>query len=153
MQIRSTKSWLGSLMRFVVILFSQAAFVPSSESVLDTSYFTSRFSWNPSDEHVYAASEYDDSESGSTSGSSSCLSNRHDELVLYCRILPVLQNQERAFKLVIFNTLSYFIFWWNNDQGDECRGLAEFDSGSSVNYSFSNFSFKVSLNRVGWTSV
>jgi len=84
----------------------KAAFVPSSESVLDTSYFTSRFSWNPSDEHVYAASEYDDSESGSTSGSSSCLSNRHDEL------------------------------------GDECRGLAEFDSGSSVNYSFSNFSFK-----------
>ena len=28
-------------------------------------------------------------------------------------------------------------------QGDECGGLAEFDSGSSINYSFSNFSFKV----------
>lgn len=28
-------------------------------------------------------------------------------------------------------------------QGDECGGLAEFESGSSVNYSFSNFSFKV----------
>ncbi|GFZ03431.1 protein kinase superfamily protein [Actinidia rufa] len=84
----------------------KAAFVPSSESALDTTYFTSRYSWNPSDEHVYAASEFEDSDDGSTSGSSSCLSNRHDEL------------------------------------GDECRGLAEFDLGSSVNYSFSNFSFK-----------
>lgn len=84
-------------MLFVIFLFSQAAFVPSSESVLDTSYFTSRFSWNPSDEHVYAASEYDDSESGSTSGSSSCLSNRHDELVLCDKILPVLQNQRDSF--------------------------------------------------------
>lgn len=31
----------------------------------------------------------------------------------------------------------------NSEQGDECAGLAEFDSGASVNYSFSNFSFKV----------
>lgn len=64
---------------------TQAAFVPSSESALDTSYFTSRFSWNPSDEHVYAASEFDlfedSSDNGSMSGSSSCISNRHDELV------------------------------------------------------------------------
>ena len=30
-----------------------------------------------------------------------------------------------------------------DEQGDECGGLAEFESGSSVNYSFSNFSFKV----------
>lgn len=29
------------------------------------------------------------------------------------------------------------------EQVDECGGLAEFESGSSVNYSFSNFSFKV----------
>ncbi|XAR49494.1 Non-specific serine/threonine protein kinase [Bertholletia excelsa] len=84
----------------------KAAFVPASESALDTSYFTSRYSWNPSDEHVYATSEFEDSENGSTSGSSSGVSNRHDEL------------------------------------GDECGGLAEFESGSSVNYSFSNFSFK-----------
>ncbi|PHU24227.1 putative serine/threonine protein kinase IRE3 [Capsicum chinense] len=85
----------------------KAAFVPASENALDTSYFTSRFSWNTSDERVYAASEFEDSsDSGSVSGSSSCLSNRHDELV------------------------------------DECGGLAEFDSGSSINYSFSNFSFK-----------
>ncbi|KAJ8553499.1 hypothetical protein K7X08_024177 [Anisodus acutangulus] len=85
----------------------KAAFVPTSENALDTSYFTSRFSWNPSDERVYAASEFEDSsDNGSVSGSSSCLSNRHDELV------------------------------------DECGGLAEFESGSNVNYSFSNFSFK-----------
>ncbi|KAK3036993.1 hypothetical protein RJ639_029982 [Escallonia herrerae] len=85
----------------------KAAFVPASESALDTSYFTSRFTWNPSDEHVYAASEFDDSsDNGSMSGSSSSLSNRHDELV------------------------------------DECAGLAEFESGSPINYSFSNFSFK-----------
>lgn len=88
----------------------KAAFVPASESALDTSYFTSRFTWNPSDENVYAASEFEDSsDNGSLSGSSSCLSNRHDE----------------------------------NDMVEECAGgLAEFDSGSSVNYSFSNFSFK-----------
>ncbi|XP_022889795.1 probable serine/threonine protein kinase IREH1 isoform X2 [Olea europaea var. sylvestris] len=85
----------------------KAAFVPASESVLDTSYFTSRFSWNPSDEQVYAASEFEDSsDNGSMSDISSCLSNRHDEL------------------------------------GDECGGLAEFNSGSDINYSFSNFSFK-----------
>ncbi|KAM3374844.1 putative serine/threonine protein kinase IREH1 [Capsicum galapagoense] len=85
----------------------KAAFVPASEGALDTSYFTSRFSWNPSDEHVYAASEYEDSsDNGSVSGSSSCLDNRQDEM------------------------------------GDECAGIAEFESGSSVNYPFNNFSFK-----------
>ncbi|CAN4100289.1 unnamed protein product [Withania somnifera] len=85
----------------------KAAFVPASEGALDTSYFTSRFSWNPSDEHVYAASEYEDSSNdGSVSGSSSCLDNRQDDL------------------------------------GDECAGIAEFESASSVNYPFNNFSFK-----------
>ncbi|KAF3437833.1 hypothetical protein FNV43_RR20589 [Rhamnella rubrinervis] len=85
----------------------KAAFVPTSESAIDTSYFTSRYSWNTSDDLVYLPSEHEDSSDGdSLSGSSSCLSNRHDEV------------------------------------GDECGGLAEFESGSSVNYSFSNFSFK-----------
>ncbi|KAA8542850.1 hypothetical protein F0562_024002 [Nyssa sinensis] len=92
----------------------KAAFVPASENAVDTSYFTSRYLWNPSDEHVYSASEFEDSsDNGSISGSSSCLSNRPDEL------------------------------------GDECGGLAEFESGSSVNYSFSNFSFKVCLYLIG----
>ncbi|KAK4414086.1 putative serine/threonine protein kinase IREH1 [Sesamum alatum] len=63
----------------------KAAFVPASEGAMDTSYFTSRYSWNPSDEHVYAASEFEDSsENGSISGSSSCLSNRHEELADEC---------------------------------------------------------------------
>ncbi|XP_040998804.1 probable serine/threonine protein kinase IREH1 isoform X1 [Juglans microcarpa x Juglans regia] len=84
----------------------KAAFVPSSESALDTSYFTSRYTWNPSDYHAYPASEEDSSDDDSISGSSSCLSHRQDEV------------------------------------GDECVGLTEFESGSSVNYSFSNFSFK-----------
>ncbi|KAK8574261.1 hypothetical protein V6N13_097248 [Hibiscus sabdariffa] len=85
----------------------KAAFVPSSESALDTSYFTSRYTWNPSDDHAYPGSELDDSsDADSLSGSSGYLSNRQDEV------------------------------------GDECGGLAEFESSSSVNYSFSNFSFK-----------
>ncbi|KAG6675933.1 hypothetical protein I3842_15G129800 [Carya illinoinensis] len=84
----------------------KAAFVPSSESALDTSYFTSRYTWNPLDDHGYPASEEDSSDADSISGSSSCLSHRQDEV------------------------------------GDECGGLAEFESASSVNYSFSNFSFK-----------
>ncbi|PIA26624.1 hypothetical protein AQUCO_09100055v1 [Aquilegia coerulea] len=57
----------------------KAAFVPSSESALDTSYFTSRYNWNSSDDRVYAISEFEDSsDGGSTSGSSS-FSNRQDE--------------------------------------------------------------------------
>ena len=60
----------------------QAAFVPTSESALDTSYFTSRYSWNTSDDHAYPYSELDDSsDADSLSGSSSCLSNRQDEVV------------------------------------------------------------------------
>ncbi|XP_042494848.1 probable serine/threonine protein kinase IREH1 [Macadamia integrifolia] len=85
----------------------KAAFVPASESTPDTSYFISQYSSNTSEEHVYAASEYvDSSDDASLNGSSSCLSNRQDEV------------------------------------GDECAGVAEFESGSSVMYSFSNFSFK-----------
>ncbi|KAJ4973870.1 hypothetical protein NE237_007044 [Protea cynaroides] len=85
----------------------KAAFVPASESALDTSYFTSRYSWNTSEDRVNAPSEFgDSSDSGSMSGSSSCPSDHPDEL------------------------------------GDECGGLAEFESSSSVKYSFSNFSFK-----------
>ncbi|GKB11916.1 probable serine/threonine protein kinase IREH1 isoform X1 [Tanacetum coccineum] len=61
----------------------KAAFVPSFESALDTSYFTSRYTWNTSEEHGgYPASESEDSsDNGSMSGSSSCPSNRHDEVV------------------------------------------------------------------------
>ncbi|OEL15154.1 putative serine/threonine protein kinase IREH1 [Dichanthelium oligosanthes] len=61
----------------------KAAFVPSSDSACDTSYFTSRYSWNPSDENIYEAYEYEDSsDNGSLSGSSSCVSNRQDDMNL-----------------------------------------------------------------------
>ncbi|XP_057537927.1 probable serine/threonine protein kinase IREH1 [Amaranthus tricolor] len=85
----------------------KAAFVPSSDGAYDTSYFTSRYSWNHSDDHVNAACEFEDnSDDGTASGSSGYLSDKQEEL------------------------------------GDECSGLAEFESGFDVNYSFSNFSFK-----------
>ncbi|XP_022020720.1 probable serine/threonine protein kinase IREH1 isoform X1 [Helianthus annuus] len=58
----------------------KAAFVPASESALDTSYFTSRYTWNTSEEHGYQASETEDSsDAGSMSGSSSPI-NGHDEV-------------------------------------------------------------------------
>lgn len=64
----------------------QAAFVPSSESALDTSYFTSRYSWNTSDEQFYPDSEFEDlSDEDSLSGSS-CLSNRQEEVVKLIKI-------------------------------------------------------------------
>ncbi|ONK65314.1 uncharacterized protein A4U43_C07F35850 [Asparagus officinalis] len=85
----------------------KAAFIPSSDSALDTSYFASRFPWNPSDEFINEASEYEDSsDNDSMSGGSSYVSNNHEEV------------------------------------GDGYGSLAEFESDSSVNYSFSNFSFK-----------
>ncbi|XP_038893957.1 probable serine/threonine protein kinase IREH1 isoform X2 [Benincasa hispida] len=84
----------------------KAAFVPTSESALDTSYFTSRYSWNHSDDHVYPHSELEDSSDADSLSGDSSLSNRQDEV------------------------------------GDECGGLTDFEPGSSVNYSFSNFSFK-----------
>ncbi|KAK8967334.1 Serine/threonine-protein kinase AtPK1/AtPK6 [Platanthera guangdongensis] len=58
----------------------KAAFVPSSDSATDTSYFMSRHSWNPLDEHLFEASEFEDSsDNGSVSAASSCMSNRQDE--------------------------------------------------------------------------
>ncbi|RVW52505.1 putative serine/threonine protein kinase IREH1 [Vitis vinifera] len=80
----------------------KAAFVPSSESALDTSYFTSRYSWNPSDNQVLA-SEEDSSDDGSMSGSSSCLSNRQDELGDECGGLAELT---RAHLLITPSNLS-----------------------------------------------
>lgn len=84
----------------------KAAFVPASESALDTSYFTSRYSWNTSEDHVLATSESEDSTDRDSLSGSSSYSNRQEEL------------------------------------GDECGGFAEFEPGSPINYSFSNFSFK-----------
>ncbi|AQK63485.1 putative serine/threonine protein kinase IREH1 [Zea mays] len=88
----------------------KAAFVPSSDNAFDTSYFTSRYSWNPSDGNIYEAYEFEDSsDNGSLSGSSSCLSNRQDDMT------------------------------------EDSDGLNEFESSANVNYSFSNFSFKIKV--------
>lgn len=83
----------------------KAAFVPTSDGALDTSYFTSRYMWNSSEGNVYSANNFEDiSDCDSSSGSSSSFINGPDEVV------------------------------------DE--GLAKIDNTPSVNYSFSNFSFK-----------
>ncbi|XP_044504871.1 probable serine/threonine protein kinase IRE [Mangifera indica] len=81
----------------------KAMFIPAAET-LDTSYFVSRYVWNPDDENVQGGSDFDDM----TDSCSSCsLSNTHEE------------------------------------DGDECGSLGEFNSSTlSVQYSFSNFSFK-----------
>ena len=67
----------------LTIFFTQAAFVPSSESALDTSYFLSRVQWSTSDEHVFPPSEDDSSDADSLSGSNSGMSTGHDEVVNY----------------------------------------------------------------------
>lgn len=53
----------------------QAMFIPSTD-VHDTSYFMSRYIWNPEDEHVNGASDFD--EMTETCSSGSC-SNIQDE--------------------------------------------------------------------------
>eukprot|EP00252_Welwitschia_mirabilis_P013012 TRINITY_DN2875_c0_g1_i1.p1 TRINITY_DN2875_c0_g1~~TRINITY_DN2875_c0_g1_i1.p1 ORF type:complete len:1348 (-),score=299.53 TRINITY_DN2875_c0_g1_i1:796-4839(-) len=62
----------------------KAAFVPSSDGALDTSYFTSRYMWNSAEGNVYTADDFEDiSDSGSSSGSS-CLINGRDEVADEC---------------------------------------------------------------------
>ncbi|OVA19533.1 Protein kinase domain [Macleaya cordata] len=59
----------------------KAAFIPAAEGAYDTSYFTSRYIWSTTDEHLsVAASDFDDmTETCSVSCSSSSFSNQHDE--------------------------------------------------------------------------
>ncbi|PWA77243.1 AGC-kinase, Death-associated protein kinase 1 [Artemisia annua] len=57
----------------------QATFIPSTEA-LDTSYFMSRYIWNPDEEHIDGGSDFDDmSEASSTSSGDSSNSNMADE--------------------------------------------------------------------------
>ncbi|GKD92492.1 probable serine/threonine protein kinase IRE [Tanacetum coccineum] len=57
----------------------KATFIPSSEA-LDTSYFMSRYIWNPDEEHIDGGSDFDDmSEASSTSSGDSSNSNMADE--------------------------------------------------------------------------
>ncbi|XP_076928138.1 putative serine/threonine protein kinase IRE [Bidens hawaiensis] len=65
----------------------KATFIPSAEP-LDTSYFMSRYIWNPEDEHIDGASDFDDmSESDSSSCSDSFYSNMLDEVGDECNNL------------------------------------------------------------------
>ena len=56
-------------------------FIPTTESAFDTGYFMSRYVWNPEEDHVFGASDFDDlSESCSESVSSgSFISTAADE--------------------------------------------------------------------------
>lgn len=64
-----------------VINFLQAAFVPSADDLHDTSYFMSRYIWNPEDENVNGGSDFELSENGSASCGSSSYSNPLEEEV------------------------------------------------------------------------
>ncbi|KAH9299631.1 hypothetical protein KI387_031313, partial [Taxus chinensis] len=58
---------------------------PTADGALDTSYFTSRYTWNPSEGDVYSANDFEDmSDCGSSSGSSSSLINGPDEVTDEC---------------------------------------------------------------------
>lgn len=62
----------------------QATFIPAAEA-LDTSYFMSRYIWNPDDELIDGGSDFDDmSGSDFTSCSESLHSDMADEV--YCHI-------------------------------------------------------------------
>ncbi|KAL9240391.1 hypothetical protein vseg_014616 [Gypsophila vaccaria] len=58
----------------------KAMFVPSTDGAYDTSYFMSRYVWNPEGDHVAGSSDFDYmSESGSDTFSSGSFSNPADE--------------------------------------------------------------------------
>ncbi|CAH1438912.1 unnamed protein product [Lactuca virosa] len=56
----------------------KATFIPSAEA-LDTSYFMSRYIWNPDDQHLDGGSDFDDMSEADTSCGHSSLSNMVDE--------------------------------------------------------------------------
>lgn len=57
----------------------QAAFIPIPDTAYDTSYFTSRHSWNAVDTNAYQEHDMgDSSDCGSSSGSSSTLSSEQE---------------------------------------------------------------------------
>lgn len=65
-------------------------FIPTTETAHDTSYFMSRYVWNPEDENVHGGSDFDDL-TDSYSGSSSSFSNLHDEEVILFPFLSFVQ--------------------------------------------------------------
>ncbi|KAG6545725.1 hypothetical protein Mapa_012686 [Marchantia paleacea] len=90
----------------------KAAFVPSPDTAHDTSYFTSRHSWNQIDARVFPEQEGDSSDydcSGS-SGSSSSMDTRREEGIDECREMPFMETsagvQQFTFSNFSFKNLS-----------------------------------------------
>jgi hypothetical protein len=92
--------------------------VPSPDNAHDTSYFKSRHVWNSMDKQVFADPGYESSDydSSASGRSTSSSETRPEELEVEVG---------------------------DCSQKDECRDMAEFEP--STRFSFSNFSFKVSL--------
>ncbi|XP_073526065.1 uncharacterized protein [Phyllobates terribilis] len=57
----------------------KAMFIPSAEGAFDTSYFMSRYIWNPEDEHFRGASDFDDMTETGSSCTTASFSNAPDE--------------------------------------------------------------------------
>lgn len=65
----------------------KAMFIPSAEGAYDTSYFMSRYVWNPEDEQFRGASDFDDMTETGSSCTSGSFSNAPDEEGDECRSL------------------------------------------------------------------
>lgn len=97
-----------------LLLFSQAAFVPASDSVLDTSYFTSRYSWTPSDGGVYPSNQFEDSGDSDSMSDSSGISNRPDEVVSNIEVLSfhiVFVSMQLTYQRKHLRDLFFFFFF------------------------------------------
>ncbi|KAL8161781.1 hypothetical protein V2J09_013270 [Rumex salicifolius] len=62
-----------------LMMMSQAMFIPSAEGAFDTSYFMSRYIWNPEEEQFRGASDFDDMTETGSSCTSGSFSNAPDE--------------------------------------------------------------------------
>lgn len=59
----------------------QAAFIPSTESEDDTSYFSSRHAWNASDVQIHAsADDFDDASDTSSTYGSPCGDEEYEDV-------------------------------------------------------------------------
>lgn len=99
-----------------LLLFSQAAFVPASDSALDTSYFTSRYSWTLSDGGVYPSNQFEDSGDSDSMSDSSGISNHPDEVVSNIEVLSfhiVFVSMQLTYYLSAKKSTELFFFFYN----------------------------------------
>ncbi|CAO2821033.1 unnamed protein product [Amaranthus hypochondriacus] len=87
----------------------KAMFIPTTESAFDTGYFMSRYVWNPEEDHVFGASDFDDlSESCSESMSSgSFISTAADEDRDECGTMAEFGNREISVHQYSFSNFSF----------------------------------------------